>query len=65
MKMTKSMANVLLLITSVLWGSGFIVIKIALNANASPGFINFFRGSLFVILVLIFFNKKIFKLSLF
>ncbi|KAB2331576.1 DMT family transporter [Cytobacillus depressus] len=64
MKMTKSMANVLLLITAALWGSSFVVTKIALDANASAGFVNFFRGFLFVILVLIFFYKKIFKMTL-
>ncbi|MFD1776181.1 DMT family transporter [Paenibacillus rhizophilus] len=63
MKMTKSMANVLLLSISLLWGSGFVVTKIALDANTSAGFINFFRGFLFVVLVLIFFNKKIFKMT--
>lgn len=64
MKMTKSMANVLLLLTAALWGSGFVVTKIALDANASPGFINFFRGFLFVVLVLMFFYKRISKMTL-
>jgi drug/metabolite transporter (DMT)-like permease len=64
MKITKSMANGLLLITAALWGSGFVVTKIALDANASAGFINFFRGLLFVVLVLMFFYKKIFKMTI-
>lgn len=63
MKMTKSMANILLLITSVFWGSGFVVTKIALDANVSPGFINFVRGFLFFVCVLMFFHKKIFKMT--
>jgi drug/metabolite transporter (DMT)-like permease len=63
MKMTKSMANVLLLLISILWGSGFVVTKIALDANASAGFINFFRGLLFVVLVLMFSYKKIVKMT--
>ncbi len=61
--MTKSMANILLLITSVFWGSGFVVTKIALDANVSAGFINFVRGFLFVVCVLLFFHKKIFKMT--
>jgi drug/metabolite transporter (DMT)-like permease len=61
--MTKSMANLLLLVTSALWGSGFVVTKIALDAHASAGFINFFRGFLFVVMVLMFFYKKIVKMS--
>ncbi|WP_100489357.1 DMT family transporter [Sporolactobacillus pectinivorans] len=63
MKITKSMANVLLLLASILWGSGFVVIKVALDANVSVGFINFFRGILFAVLVLMFFHKKIFKMT--
>jgi drug/metabolite transporter (DMT)-like permease len=62
--MTKSIANVLLLIAAALWGSGFVVTKIALNANVSAGFVNFSRGFLFVVLVLMFFYKKIFKMTL-
>ena len=63
MKMTKLMANILLLITSVFWGSGFVVTKIALDVNVSAGFINFVRGFLFVVCVLLFFHKKIFKMT--
>ncbi|PLT33513.1 DMT family transporter [Bacillus sp. V5-8f] len=63
MKMSKSMANILLLITSVFWGSGFVVTKIALDANVSAGFINFVRGFLFVVCVLLFFYKKICKMT--
>jgi drug/metabolite transporter (DMT)-like permease len=47
----------------VFWGSASVVIKIALDANASPGFINFFRGFLFALLILIFFYKKIVKMT--
>jgi drug/metabolite transporter (DMT)-like permease len=64
MNLTKSIANVLLLIAAALWGSGFVVTKIALNANVSAGFVNFSRGFLFVVLVLMFFYKKIFKMTL-
>lgn len=64
MRMTNSTANGMLLITSILWGSGFVVTKIALDANASAGFINLFRGFLFVVLVLMFFHKKIFQMTL-
>ncbi|WHY69572.1 DMT family transporter [Neobacillus sp. SuZ13] len=63
MKMSKLMANILLLITSVFWGSGFVVTKIALDVNVSAGFINFVRGFLFVVCVLLVFHKKIFKMT--
>jgi len=62
-KMTKSTANILLLLASILWGSGFVVTKIALDANVSPGFINFIRGFLFLVLVLMFFYEKIFRMT--
>lgn len=61
MKMSKLMANILLLITSVFWGSGFVVTKIALDVNVSAGFINFVRGFLFVVCVLLVFHKKYLK----
>ncbi|GGL50102.1 DMT family transporter [Sporolactobacillus putidus] len=61
--MTKPMANGLLLLTSVLWGSGFVAIKIALDANVSSGFINFFRGILFAALAFILFHKNILKMT--
>jgi drug/metabolite transporter (DMT)-like permease len=58
------MANMILLLISALWGSGFVVTKIALDANVSAGFINFARGLIFAILVPLFFHKKILRMSL-
>lgn len=63
MKMTKSMANMLLLLTAVFWGSGVVVTKIALDAGVSAGFLNFFRGFLFMVLVFLFFHKQILKMT--
>lgn len=63
MKVTRSIANLLLLSASVLWGSGFVVIKMALDANVSEGFINFSRGLLFAVFVLMFFYKRIIKMT--
>lgn len=63
LKISKRMANIILLLISALWGSGFVVTKIALDANVSAGFINFVRGLIFSILALLFFNKKILKIS--
>jgi drug/metabolite transporter (DMT)-like permease len=63
LKMTKTMANIMLLITSVFWGSGFVATKIALDSGLSPGFLNFARGILFVLCMLLFFYKKIAKMT--
>ncbi|MFT8363215.1 MAG: DMT family transporter [Sporolactobacillus sp.] len=61
--MTKNRANLLLLIASIIWGSGFVVLKFSINAQATPGFINFFRGSLFALLSFIFFRRPIMRMS--
>jgi drug/metabolite transporter (DMT)-like permease len=63
MKMTKKAANLMLLVLSALWGSGFVVTKIALDANVTAGFINFVRGLIFSVLALLFFHKKIFRMT--
>lgn len=63
MKITKRMANMVLLLISALWGSGFIITRVVLDANAPAGFINFTRGLIFSILVLLFFHQKIFKMT--
>ncbi|MDF2927748.1 MAG: superfamily drug/metabolite transporter [Paenibacillaceae bacterium] len=64
MKLTVMRANLLLLLTAMLWGSGFVVLKIALDANVPPGFINFIRGLLFMGLTWAFFHKKIRSMTL-
>ena len=51
MKMTKLIANALLLVVAVLWGSGFVATKFALDANVPAGFINFFRGLIFAFFI--------------
>lgn len=57
--LTAGKANMLLFITSVLWGSGFVVLKLALDASLTAGFINFFRGAVFMGLAWILFREKI------
>ena len=61
--MTKRTANIMLFFISALWGSGFIVTKMALDANVTAGFINFVRGLIFSILALLFFHQKIFRMT--
>lgn len=57
--LTPRKANLLLFVTAVLWGSGFVVLKLALDANLTAGFVNFFRGAVFMVLAWILFREKI------
>jgi drug/metabolite transporter (DMT)-like permease len=59
MKMSSRTANLLLLLTSLLWGSGFITTKLVLDANITVGFLNFVRGFIFSVLALIIFHKRL------
>ena len=62
-KMTKTIANFLLFFIAALWGSGFVVTKIAVNAYLTAGFITFSRGLLFALFAFIFFYKRILKMN--
>lgn len=61
--MTKPIANLLLLFIAALWGSGFVVTKIAVNANLTAGFITFSRGFLFALFAFVVFHKRILKMN--
>ena len=61
--MTRPIANILLFFIAAIWGSGFVVTKVAVNANLTPGFITFSRGLLFAIFAFIVFHKRILKMS--
>lgn len=61
--MKKITANLLLLLIAVFWGSGFIVVKICLDLGLSAGMVNFFRGSIFAFLALVFFGRHVVKMN--
>lgn len=63
MKLTKLQANLILLLTAIIWGSSYILIKVALEGNMPSGMINTLRGTIFAGLIYIFFRKKIRHLS--
>lgn len=63
LQLTGRSANILLFLISSLWGSGFVVTKMALDANVTAGFITFARGLIFTILTFLLFHKKIVKLN--
>lgn len=61
--MRKAVANGLLLLIAVLWGSGFIGSKLAVDYGMGPGIINGFRGSIFALVTGIFFAKHVAKMT--
>lgn len=63
MKMTRTSANFMIMLTTIIWGLSFILIKLTINNNMSPGMINVIRGGLFAFLTLVFFYPKIIKMT--
>lgn len=63
MKLKKSSANLMLMVVTVLWGSGFVVTKMALDLNTSTGLINMVRGLIFALLTFLIFFKRITKMK--
>ena len=59
MNISKKGANLMLILVSVLWGSGFVVTKMVLDGGITPGFANFSRGLLFAVTAYICFRKRI------
>lgn len=59
MKLSKTQANLVLTLTAIIWGSGYIFTKMATNAHMPAGLINGFRGLIYAALVLLFFGKVI------
>lgn len=53
----------MLMVVTVLWGSGFVVTKVALDLNASTGLINMARGLIFAFLTFAIFFKRITKMK--
>ncbi|MFT9005807.1 MAG: DMT family transporter [Liquorilactobacillus hordei] len=63
MKLKKWQANLILLLTAIIWGSSYILIKMALKGNMPSGVINTLRGAIFAGLIYIFFRKRLHKLT--
>jgi len=60
----KPFAIILLVGVTVIWGSGFTIVKLLLNAGLSAGMVNMLRGFGLALLILVFFGKSIFKMKL-
>ena len=63
MKLQKWQANIVLLLTAVIWGASYIFIKQAIKADMPAGVINSIRGFIFAILIYLFFHRKINKMT--
>lgn len=63
MKLKKWQANLILLLTAIIWGSSYILIKMALKGNMPSGVINTLRGAIFAGLIYIFFRKRLHRLT--
>lgn len=61
--MKKYQANGILLLTALLWGGGYLLIKQALLADMPAGMINALRGFIFVALIFICFFKRILRMK--
>lgn len=59
----KPLAALLLLAVTIIWGSGFTVIKLIIGTGMSVGFVNIARGFGLALLVAVFFGKKIVKMK--
>lgn len=59
----KPLAAILLLVVTIIWGSGFTMMKLIINAGMSVGLINVARGFGLSLFILIFFGKKVLKLD--
>lgn len=61
--MKKQTAILLLILVTVIWGGGFVAIKLTLDAGISAGVLNMIRGLLFSVLVLMFFPREVVQMS--
>lgn len=59
MKLSKTQANMALLLVAFIWGTSYTFIKQAIAAQMPPGVINTFRGLIFAALIYLFFHKII------
>ncbi|WP_137602376.1 DMT family transporter [Paucilactobacillus nenjiangensis] len=63
MKLSKVQANIVLFVTAIIWGAGYLFVKQATDAQMTAGMINFFRGAICAGLAYLFFHKTINKMN--
>ncbi len=61
--MKKQTAILLLIIVTIIWGGGFVAIKLALDHGVSAGMLNMIRGLIFTVIVFCIFPKQVLGMS--
>jgi len=59
----KQTAILVMLLVTVIWGGGFVAIKIALDMGVTVGLMNMIRAAMFTAITLVFFHKHIFNMT--
>lgn len=63
-KMKKQTAILLLFIVTIIWGGGFVAVKMSLDGGVTVGLTNMIRGGIFTVLVFICFRSQIMSMKL-
>jgi len=61
--MKKQTAILVMLLVTIIWGGGFVAIKIALDMGVTVGLMNMIRAAMFTVITLVFFHKHIFSMT--
>ncbi|MBQ8604250.1 MAG: DMT family transporter [Oscillospiraceae bacterium] len=61
--MKKHTAIFLLIIVTIIWGGGFVAIKLSLDAGVSAGMLNMIRGLIFTVIVFAIFPRQVLGMS--
>lgn len=61
--MKKQTAILVMLLVTIIWGGGFVAIKIALDMGVTVGLMNMIRAAMFTAIILVLFHKHIFSMT--
>ena len=61
--MKKHNAVAILVLVTIIWGGGFIAVKLSLDAGLGAGALNMIRGAFYSVLVLVFFGRQVFAMT--
>lgn len=62
-KMKKQTAILVMLLVTIIWGGGFVAIKIALDMGVTVGLMNMIRAAMFTAIILVLFHRHIFHMT--
>ncbi|MBQ7816450.1 MAG: DMT family transporter [Oscillospiraceae bacterium] len=61
--MKKQTAILVMILVTVIWGGGFVAIKMALDMGVTVGLMNMIRAAMFTVITFVFFHKHIFHMT--